>query len=556
MDKNWWKEAVIYQIYPRSFKDSNGDGIGDLRGIIEKLDYLAELGVDVLWLSPIFQSPNDDNGYDISDYCAIMDEFGTMADFDELLMEAHRRGLKIILDLVVNHSSDEHPWFRESRKSTDNPYRDYYFWKAEKPNNWQSFFGGDAWQYDERTGEYYLHLFTKKQPDLNWEHPKLRQEVYNLMRFWLDKGVDGFRMDVIPLISKRLDFPDIDPANMLQSIYEIYANGPRLHEFLKEMNVEVSSHYDLMTVGEGIGVTTDNCLLYVDPERKELNMLYHFDHMFLDHGAGGRFDPKEWKLQEFKKVFLQWHEALGKKGWINVFLDNHDFPRMLSRFGNDSDYRVESAKLFATLLLTLRGTPCIYQGSEIGMTNVAFDSFEDYRDVEMINALHLWKEKKKDLNTLLKAVHKNGRDNARTPIQWNDSPNAGFTSGKPWIKVNPNYPDINVANALVDPDSIFHYYQQLLKLRKKHPTLIYGDFEVFNDEDERLFVYRRIDEFGSYLIFLNFSSKTVDIQDFENQNPKHFLVGNYKQTHENQWTLKPWEARIYVEREKSERVRG
>jgi len=545
MKKNWWKEAVIYQIYPRSFKDSNGDGIGDLRGIIEKFDYLAKLGVDVLWLSPIFQSPNDDNGYDISDYCAVMEEFGTMADFDELLMEAHRRGLKIILDLVVNHSSDEHYWFQESRKSKDNPYRDYYFWRAEKPSNWQSFFGGDAWQYDEITGEYYLHLFSKKQPDLNWENPKLRQEAYRLMRFWLDKGVDGFRMDVIPLISKRLDFPDIDPNNLLKSIYEVYANGPRLHEFLKEMNREVSSHYDMMTVGEGIGVTTDNCLMYVAPEREELNMLYHFDHMFIDHGPGGRFDPKKWKLPEFKKVFRRWHEALGEKGWINVFLDNHDFPRMLSRFGNDSDYQVESAKLLATLLLSLRGTPCIYQGSEIGMTNVAFDSFDDYRDVEMFNALRSWKEQQKGLNDLLIAVHKNGRDNARTPIQWNDSPNAGFTTGTPWIKINSNYSDINVADALDDPDSIFYYYQQLLKLRKTHPTLIYGDFEVFEEEDEKLFAYRRFDELESYFILLNFSSETVNIQNFTNEQNWKFLIGNYKPIQKNKWQLKPWEARVY-----------
>ena len=374
MKRTWWKESVIYQIYPRSFKDSNGDGIGDLRGIIEQLDYLKNLGVDILWLSPIYQSPNDDNGYDISDYYSIMEEFGTMQDFDEMLSGIHDRGMKLVMDLVVNHTSDEHYWFQESRKSKDNPYRDYYFWRPEKPNNWQSFFTGDAWEYDAQTGEYYLHLFTKKQPDLNWENLIVRQEIYKMMRWWLDKGVDGFRMDVIPLISKRLDFPDADFSDFAKVVEEIYANGPRLHEFLKEMYREVLGDYDIMTVGEAPGVSPEQARLYVGESRKELNMIFHFGHMFLDWGGEGKFELSDWNLREFKNVFTTWHNAMAEEGWVSIFLDNHDFPRMVSRWGNDKEYHQESARLLAILILTLRGTPTIYQGSEIGMTNVAFES--------------------------------------------------------------------------------------------------------------------------------------------------------------------------------------
>ena len=357
MTRTWWKESVIYQIYPRSFNDSNGDGIGDLKGIIQKLDYLKELGVDILWISPIYKSPNDDNGYDISDYYNIMDEFGTMDDFDELLEAIHARGMKLLMDLVVNHTSDEHYWFQESRKSKDNPYRDYYYWQPEKPNNWQSFFTGDAWELDPQTGEYYLHLFTKKQPDLNWENPKVRQEVYKLMRWWLDKGVDGFRMDVIPLISKRLDFPDADFSNFAKVVEEVYANGPRLHEFLHEMYQEVCSKYDVMTVGEAPGVPSDLGNLYVGESRKELNMIFHFGHMFLDWGGEGKFELSDWSLKEFKNVFTTWHNALGEEGWVSIYLDNHDFPRLLSRWGNDKEYYNESARLLAILILSLRGTP-------------------------------------------------------------------------------------------------------------------------------------------------------------------------------------------------------
>ncbi|RMG86464.1 MAG: alpha-glucosidase [Bacteroidetes bacterium] len=542
MKKTWWKEAVMYQIYPRSFKDSDGDGIGDLRGIIEKLDYLAQLGVDVLWLSPIFQSPNDDNGYDISDYRDIMTEFGTMADFDELLEKAHAKGLKIILDLVVNHSSDEHPWFQASRASKDNPYRDYYIWRPEPPVKWPSFFGGDAWEYDPATGEYYLHLFTKKQPDLNWENPRLRQEVYDLMRFWLDKGIDGFRMDVIPVISKRLDFP---PAreNFLDTIKYVYANGPRVHEYLQEMNREVLSRYDIMSVGECVGVTTENCMDYVSEDRHELQMLYHFDLLFMNHGPEGKYDPIPIKLSNIKKVIAEWHKTLDTKGWVNHCLDNHDFPRMVSQFGNDAEYRVPSAKLLGTLLLSLRGTPCIYQGDEFGMTNVKYESLDDYDDVELKNTIKEWKEKGKDLDQLLKATHINGRDNARTPVQWDDSPNAGFTTGTPWIKVNPNYREINAKQALADPDSIFYYFQKMIQIRKSNPTLVYGDMTIYDLENEQHFVFRRMDEAGEFLVMLNFSDHPLSMASLPDCPAAELLICNYPTPEKDH--LKPWESRIY-----------
>jgi len=542
MKKTWWKESVIYQIYPRSFKDSNGDGIGDLGGILEKLDYLKDLGVDVLWLSPIFQSPNDDNGYDVSDYCEIMGEFGTMEDFDKLLKGMHERGLKMMLDLVPNHSSDEHRWFQESRKSKDNPYRDYYIWRKEPPSNWTSFFSGSAWEYDEKTREYYLHLFSKKQPDLNWENPKVRQEIYNVMHFWFKKGVDGFRMDVLPFISKRLDFPDIDPNNFGTAIIEVYSNGPRLHEFLKEMQQEVSTKYDVMTMGECIGVKPHQALDYVGESQGSLNTLYHFDHVNINYGPNGKYDPIPWKLSTFKQIFADWDKAVGNRGWINITLDNHDFPRMVSRFGNDTNYRKESAKLLATLLLTMRGGPCIYQGSEIGMTNVAFETLEEYDDVEVVNLHQEWKAAGKDTTPLLKAVHQQGRDNARTPIQWDDSPNAGFTSGTPWLKINPNYQQINVQEALVDKDSIFHFYKKMLAFRKSNPTLIYGDFKILATESEQVFAYKRWDEAGEFLVLLNFTDEVLLTANFVNVDTYRLLVHNYNSSN---IYLRPRAARVY-----------
>ncbi len=540
--KTWWKESVIYQIYPRSFKDSNNDGIGDLRGIIEKIDYLAKLGIDILWLSPIFKSPNDDNGYDISDYCDIMDEFGTMDDFDELLEAVHARGMKLLMDLVVNHTSDEHYWFQESRKSIDNPYRDYYHWRKEK-NNWKSFFAGDAWEYDPQTEEYYLHFFTKKQPDLNWENPKVREEIYKLMRFWLDKGVDGFRMDVIPLISKRIDFPDGDISDFNRLIEDQYANGPRVHEFIQEMHREVLQHYDVMTVGEGPGITKKMAPLYVGANRNELDMIFHFGHMFMDHGEQGRFDVIEKSFIDFKKVFSSWDEVIDQGGWINIFLDNHDFPRMVSRWGNDDTYRKESAKMLAVLILTMRGTPCLFQGSEIGMTNVEFSSIEDYKDIEIKNFYKEHIKKGGEEIDFLKAVYVNGRDNVRTPIQWDDSPNGGFSKVEPWIKVNPNYVNINVEEALNDKASIFYFYQQMLQYRKSNPTLIYGQYKDIAALDEYVFAYKRWDDDNTYLIILNFSEVQIPLESYLSDFKKWNLeISNYNSEEE---ILKPWEARVY-----------
>ena len=547
MKKAWWKEAVVYQIYPRSFMDTKGDGFGDLNGITMKLDYLKELGVDVLWLSPIFESPDDDNGYDISDYRNIMSKMGTMSDFDTLLEEAHKRELKIILDLVVNHSSDEHKWFVESRKSVDNPFRDYYYWYKDKPSNWISFFGGDAWEYDGQTDEYYLHLFSKKQPDLNWENPKVREEIYDMMHFWFKKGVDGFRMDVIPMISKYLDFPDIDRNDFMGAINEVYTNGPRVHEFLKEMNEKVLSNYDVLSMGEAIGVNPDQGLLYTGEQRKELQMIYHFELMALDWGKGGKFDPKTFQLTEFKEVFRRWHNTMGKTGWITLFLDNHDFPRMVSRFGNDKKYREESAKLLCTLLLTLRGTPCIYQGSEIGMTNVQFPKLSEYKDIEIKNKIAEYKREGKDLDQLEKVIHQIARDNARTPMQWNDKQHGGFSeSDSTWINSNPNYSTINVESALKDKDSIWYYYQKMLQLRKEHKTLVYGDYEEYMMESESVFLYKRWDEDGCYFILLNFTDQQQSITSIEMLDRAELLISNYEDQHLNENILKPWEASVYI----------
>lgn len=547
MKKTWWKESVIYQIYPRSFKDSNGDGIGDLGGIIEKLDYLAELGVDILWLSPIYQSPNDDNGYDISNYRDIMTEFGNMDDFDRMLAGIHERGMKLMMDLVVNHSSDEHYWFQESRKSKDNPYRDYYIWRDEKPVSWPSFFGGEAWEYDELTDSYYLHLFSKKQPDLNWENPKVREEVYSMMRYWLDKGVDGFRMDVIPFISKRLEWPEVDWNDFPKIVEEVYANGPRLHEFLQEMNAQALAPYDITTVGEAPGVPPQLGNLYVGESRKELDMIFHFGHMFLDWGPGGKFDIADWDLRDFKGVFNEWYEALGDEGWVSIFLDNHDFPRLVSRWGNDQQYREESAKLLAILLLSLRGTPSIYQGTEIGMTNVAFPTIDDYRDIETINAWKESEQKGEDLQALLKGIHKQGRDNVRTPVHWNDSPNAGFTTAaEPWIKVNPNYPKINAEAVLQQPNSIFYFYQRLLKMRKAHSTWVYGHYEMIDSNNTRLYAYKRWDDEGCYYFYLNFSDEPFSQLPGPDQGEMELIIGNYPDQQTEH--LRPWEARVYRSR--------
>ncbi|WP_442597094.1 glycoside hydrolase family 13 protein [Neobacillus sp. D3-1R] len=558
MKKQWWKEAVIYQIYPRSFKDSNGDGIGDIQGIISKLDYLKELGIDVIWLSPVYKSPNDDNGYDISDYRDIMDEFGTMADWEKLLEEMHNRGIKLIMDLVVNHSSDEHSWFIESRKSKDNPYRDYYIWHEGKdgkePNNWESVFSGSAWQYDEATGEYYLHLFSKKQPDLNWENPKLRQEVYDMMNFWLEKGIDGFRMDVINFISKVPGLPDApNPEGKRYAPGgDYFINGPRIHEFLQEMNKETVSRYDVMTVGEMPGANVEQAQLYTDENRHETNMVFQFEHVDLDSGPGGKWDLRPLKLSALRDSFTKWQKGLETVGWNSLYLNNHDQPRMVSRFGNDKEYRLESAKMLATFLHTLKGTPYIYQGEELGMTNVVFDSIDDYQDIETLN---MYREKViengEDQQKVMQSIYVKGRDNARTPIQWDDSEHAGFTTGTPWLKVNPNYKEINAKLAVADSNSVFHYYKNLIQLRKQNPIMVYGSYDLILPDHEQIYAYVRKYEDQTMVVMLNFSAEKPvfelpsDIQYTE----KQLFIHNYE-VDENEAIdrieLKPYEARVYL----------
>jgi oligo-1,6-glucosidase len=557
-NRQWWKEAIIYQIYPRSFKDSNKDGIGDLKGIISELDHLKNLGVDVIWLSPIYKSPNADNGYDISDYENIMTEFGTMADFDDLLRGIHERGLKLIIDLVVNHSSDEHAWFQESRKSKDNPYRDFYIWKKAKPdgsppNNWKSFFSGSAWQWDEITQEYYLHLFAVKQPDLNWENPKLRHHIYNMMHFWLKKGVDGFRMDVIPFLSKDQSFPDSDGS------LEFYANGPRIHEFLKEMHQEVLSKYDIMTVGEAFGVSTKEALDYVGRDRNELQMIFHFDHAVPRDEINFIQPTPEWTLPQIKSIFQKWDTTLKNDGWNSIYWGNHDNPRILSRLGNTKRYRVKSAKMLATILLTLRGTPYIYQGDEIGMTNCPFNSIEEFDDVQVKNAWNsLIVNQHKDASLFLKASNKIARDHARTPMQWNNTKNGGFTvtperdddgsvkGEKTWLKVNPNFKNINVRADNDNPDSILNYYKALIRFRKENLVLVYGAFEDILPEHEKIYAYIRSSENEKLLIINNVSSDKMGLKSLIDYplSILSLLMTNYR-TKTPIWTLQPYESRIY-----------
>ena len=486
MKKNWWKESVVYQIYPRSFKDSNGDGIGDIPGIIEKLDYLKELGVNVLWISPMLESPQDDNGYDISDYRRIYKEYGTMEDYEKLLEEAHKRGIKILMDLVVNHTSDEHNWFIESRKSKDNPYRDYYIWRepvnGKEPNNWGSAFGGPAWEYDPQTEMYYLHLFSRKQPDLNWENEKVRQEVYDMMNFWCEKGIDGFRMDVISMISKDQSYPDGEMNGGLYGDFGPYCvHGPRIHEFLQEMNREVLSRYDVMTVGETSGVTIEEAQKYAGEDRNELNMVFQFEHVEDQGSDHGKWTTEKYDFQEFKKVMIKWQEELAGKAWNSLFLGNHDQPRSVSRFGNDNPaYRETSAKMLATCLHMMQGTPYVYQGEELGMTNAYFTELKDYRDIESIQYFHEYTEA--GIYTpeyMMKCLMLRGRDNARTPMQWEDSHQAGFTEGTPWIRVNSNYKEINAKQQLSDPNSIFRYYQKLIRLRKEKPVTLTDEKAFF-----------------------------------------------------------------------------
>jgi oligo-1,6-glucosidase len=547
--KRWWKEAVVYQIYPRSFQDSNGDGIGDLPGITKRLDYLQQLGVNVIWLSPHYDSPNADNGYDIRDYEKVMPEFGTMADFDALLKGIKQRHMRLILDLVVNHSSDEHRWFVESRKSKDNPFRDYYIWKPGKdghePNNWTSFFSGSAWKKDDQTGEYYLHYFAEKQPDLNWENPKLRQEVYGLMKFWLDKGVDGFRMDVIPFVSKDQAFADLTPEQLKHPEFT-YAMGPRLHEYLQEMNREVLQKYDVMTVGEAFGVTADQTGTLVDERRKELNMVFQFDAVRLDQDNGV---PRKWTLPELKAIYTRQDAQLGQHAWNTIFLSNHDNPRLVSSFGDDSEaYRVRSAKLLATMLLTLKGTPFIYQGDELGMTNYPFKTVEDF---DVIQVKNYWKSMvatgKVPAEAFLAAVRKTGRDNARTPMQWERGANGGFTTAaKPWLAVNPNYTTVNAKEELAYQGSVYHYYKRMIALRQRTPALVYGDFKDLDPASKDVFAYTRVLGDERYLVVLNFTGNPMSYEL-----PGGMTAGRVVMTNlawakgGNTLQLGPWEARVY-----------
>ena len=551
MEKKWWKESVVYQIYPKSFKDSNGDGVGDIRGIIQKLDYLKELGVNVLWISPMLESPQDDNGYDISDYRRIYEEYGTMEDYEELLCEAHKRSIRILMDLVVNHTSDEHNWFIESRKSKDNPYRDYYIWKdpvnGKEPNNWGGAFGGSAWEYDPQTQMYYLHLFSKKQPDLNWENEKVRQEVYDMMKFWCEKGIDGFRMDVISMISKDQRFPDGEMNNGLYGDFGPYCvHGPRIHEFLQEMNQKVLSKYDIMTVGETAGVTIEEAQKYAGDDRNELNMVFQFEHVE-ESGCGdyGKWTTAKYDFKEFKNIMIKWQEELQGKAWNSLFLGNHDQPRSVSRFGNDNPvYRETSAKMLATCIHMMQGTPYVYQGEELGMTNIYFDKLEDYRDIESINYFKEFTES--GLMTpehMMKCLMLRSRDNARTPMQWDDSKQAGFTEGEPWIKVNPNYKKINAAQQLEDPDSVFHYYQKLIRLRKEKDIIVYGEFEPLYREDEQIFAYTRKQDQEKLLTVCNFSDKNAEVEVPEEFKGAECLITNLgRKEFGGKIVLNPYEA--------------
>ncbi len=549
MNTQWWKEAVVYQIYPRSFMDSNGDGVGDLKGITSKLDYLKELGVDVIWMSPIYQSPNDDNGYDISDYQAIMKEFGTMEDFDELLCEAHKRGLKIVMDLVVNHTSDEHYWFVESRKAEKNPYSDYYIWRDGKPdgsepNNWGSCFGGSAWQYDEGRGQYYLHLFSKKQPDLNWDNPKVREEVFRMMTWWCEKGIDGFRMDVISMISKTKEMPN-GPIKGLYGDYASYCiHGPNVHTYLKEMNEKVLSRYDLMTVGETAGVTPEQACLYAGNDTGELNMVFQFEHVDV-HGKYGKWNNQRMPLTSLKKILSKWQNELFGKAWNSLFWDNHDQPRAVSRFGDDSpEYRVVSAKMLATCLHMMHGTPYIYQGEELGMTNYPFESPADFKDIESVHAYEEWCESGRVSHELFwPCITAVSRDNARTPIQWDDTENAGFSTGTPWMPVNPNYREINARAAMADPESVFHYYQKLIALRKQYPVIVYGSYQLLLEDSEELFAYIREYEGEKLLVVCSFTDKEVEFEIPKEFQGAQCLIANYENSYDSEkMVLKPYEA--------------
>ncbi len=557
MEKIWWKEAVVYQIWPRSFSDSNGDGIGDIRGIISKLDYLKELGVNIVWLNPILKSPDADGGYDASDYYSIQDHFGTMDDWEKMVEEMHKRGIKLIMDLSICYTSDKHPWFIESRSSRNNDKRDYYFWRdgknGKEPNNWEGMFKIPSWTYDKKTGQYYFHLFTPQQPDLNWHNPEVRKNLYKIMKFWLDKGIDGFRFDVANGFIKKEDFPDApnDGTSEYIQYNDYYFNQPGLHKYAQEMNREVLSKYNIMTVAETENITVEEALKFVDWNRHEYNMNFSFEHMHLDEGPGGWFDPIDWKLSDFKAIITRWQIGMQKNGWNSLYLDNHDQPRLVSRFGDDGKYRVQSAKMLATMLHTLQGTPYIFQGEEIGMTNVRFDNIEDYKDVYTQN--YYKKELKPDRSNhdnMMEAIYKKARDNARSPVQWNEEKNAGFTTATPWMKVNTNYTEINVEEALRDKDSIFYFYKKLIKLRKQNDIIVYGDYTPLLEKDEKIFSYLRQMGDDRLLVILNFYKEEAifRLPGHIGFKEKELIISNYQGSTDQSLSnlkLKPYEAKVY-----------
>ena len=552
IQRKWWKEKIVYQLYPRSYKDTNGDGIGDLKGVIEKLDYIKSLGVDVVWLNPIFESPNDDMGYDISDYKAIMKDFGSMEDFDLMLKGLHERGIKLIMDLVANHTSDEHPWFQESRKSRDNPYRNYYHWwdaeKGKPPYRWSIFDKqNNAWKYDALTNSYYFHIFSEKQPDLNWENPEVRHAIYSVMKFWLDKGIDGFRLDVIACISKDTSFPEM-PENMhVSKWFPYYAQGPFLHDYLQEMNREVFSKYDCMNVGEMSFVTTEDALLFVDEERNELQTFYHFDHTGVGVSKENFMyaDDTHWDLVEWKKIFNNWDKVFAAKGWGTIYLGNHDMSRMVSRFGNDSEaFREISAKMLQTFILSMRATPYIYNGDEIGMVNTNHTKIENYQDVYTINYYNQLKQKGEDYEGFLQSHSNISRDNSRTPMQWNDKENAGFTNASPWLEVNKNYKTLNVAAQENDPDSVLNYFRELVQLRKNNLTLVYGAYELVDESNEQIFAYTRTLDHEQFLVVLNFSDTPALLRTTIPINKGNILISNYAEPSHNN-IYDPYAAVIY-----------
>jgi oligo-1,6-glucosidase len=562
----WWKSAVVYQVYPRSFADANGDGVGDLRGLIDKLDYLAALGVDVVWVSPFYRSPQDDNGYDISDYQDVDPLFGTLADVDVLIEQLHRRGMTFVIDVVINHTSDEHPWFVESRSSRDDPKRDWYWWRPPRegmspgtpgaePTNWISAFSEPAWQFDETTGEYYLHMFSRRQPDLNWENPDVRQALYEMLRWWLDRGVDGFRMDVINMISKRLPLQDGPPiaGGPYGDPTSGVICGPRIHEFLQELHREVIAGHDkvLLTVGEMPGVTVQDAVRFTDPANAEVDMVFQFEHVQLDHGPGGRFDFRPLPLRDLKASLGRWQAAMADKGWNSLYLSNHDQPRAVSRYGSDDPaYRVLSAKLLATVLHMHRGTPYIYQGEELGMTNFPFASIEDFRDIDSLNYYLHEVESGRDERSVLPALRTMSRDNARTPMQWDATPHAGFTTGTPWLPVNPNYHQINAAAQIGDPESVFDHYRRLIALRHDLPVVAHGDFTMLVPDDEHVYAFtRRLDDV-ELLVLANFSSDIVtsDLPDAHAWAAAELIESNYGDDTARTCEpakLRAWETRVY-----------